>query len=108
MQVEISLSFLLYTLISVVLPIVVAFVTKQEALGKFKAYVLLTLSALTGLLTEAFTALEAGNEFDWKIATVGALYSLVVASATHAGYLKPLGITGSDGIVQKKVTGGLG
>ena len=94
-------TYLLYVILSVLMPIVVAFVTKQDTLGKYKAYVLLALSSLNGIFVAAQT--NGGFDgFDWKTAIVGAVVSFVVSFATHAGLYKPTHLTGSEGVIQEK------
>ena len=60
-------TYWLTVVVSVLLPIVVALVTKQMASGTVKAVTLLVLTAVTGF----FTAwLNAGDGFDWKAGLV--------------------------------------
>jgi hypothetical protein len=92
-------------LLSLVLPMLVALVTKQVASPKLKSVLLLALSAITGTLT---SIAAAGGEFEWKAAVIGTVLSFIVAVGTHFGFLKPVGITGSEGLIQTAVPGGLG
>lgn len=101
---NVSTASLLQILVSVLLPIVVAFVTKQQTLGKVKAFVLLGLSAVTSI---AFAASDAANtgtlsDFDWKTAVLGAVVTFVIASASHIGIWKPSEVSGSNGLIQNK------
>lgn len=98
---------LLYLAITVALPIVVALVTKQTSWGGAKAYVLLALSTLNSFLFTWHDAAAANTDIDFKAVVVGAVVTFVVAAATHAGLLKPAGITGSTGKVQTSVPGGI-
>lgn len=90
-------------IVSVLFPIVVAAVTKANTLGRTKAYVLLGLSALNGVAI-GLQAHGSFEGFEWKAALVGALVSFVISAATHAGLLKPTGLTGSEGVVAQKTT----
>ena len=98
MEVELTSTYLIFFAISVVLPMVVALVTKSNAPSSVKAYVLLALSAVNGFGVEAYNS--GGLEgFDWRVAAVGALVSFVISAGTHSGALKPTGLTGSEGKV---------
>ena len=105
MQVEISTAYAVFIVANVLLPVVVAFVTKQNTLGKYKAYVLLALSAVSAGVLELQ---QAGTDgFDWKTWLVGIVIAFVTAAASHSGLLKPTGVTGSKGVVQEKVPAGI-
>lgn len=98
----------LTVVINVLLPIVVALVTNRTADGAVKALVLLTLSALSGYLVQVLAAVQAGVLIDWSQVTFTAVVGLVVAVASHFGLWKPVGLTGSNGVVQVKVPSGIG
>ena len=96
MEVELTSTYLIFFAISVVLPMVVALVAKSNAPSNVKAYMLLALSAVNGFGVEAYNS--GGFEgFDWRVAAIGALVSFVISAGTHAGLLKPAGVTGSQG-----------
>lgn len=100
MEVELTSTYAIFFAISVILPMVVAFVTKSDAPSNVKAYVLLVLSAVNGFGVEVYNS--GGFEgFDWRVAAVGALVSFVISAGTHAGLLKPTGVTGSEGAIAK-------
>jgi predicted Na+-dependent transporter len=105
---DISASQWLSLAINVVLPIVVALVTSRVAGGAVKALVLLVLSAISSYLVAILASVEAGTAVDWSQTTFTALVGLVVAVSTHFGVWKPTGVTGSDGLVQRKVSAGIG
>ncbi len=95
----------LTVVISVFLPMVVALVTKQVASSGVKAIVLLALTVVTGALTQ----IQAdGGTFDWKTTVTQTVVAFVIAVGVHYGLLKPIAITGSEGKIQTKVTGGIG
>ena len=94
-------------LIAVVLPAVVALVTKRWASGTLKAVVLIVLSLVNGWLT----SLQAtGGTFEVKAAVVGFFVSFVTAVAAHYGLLNTnaLALTGRDGAIARAVPGGIG
>lgn len=95
----------LNAVISIFLPIIVALVTKQTASGTWKSLTLLALSIVTATLTQIQAS---GGTFDLVETAKATLLSFVVAVATHFGLLKPMSVTGTDGAVQSKVTGGIG
>lgn len=110
MPVEFTDTYFLYIVTSLVLPILVAFITKRYSSSVIKANVLLALSVVNGVLITAHSAAASGNSFgleDWKQAALGAIISFVIAVAGHAGYLKPNQITGTDGKIQEKVPRGI-
>ena len=90
-----------YVLVSVLLPIAVAYFTKATWAGKYKAYLLLALASINSFVLQiqevwgssGFTADTFLNFL------VGAVISFVIAAATHAGLLKPAGISGSESSV---------
>lgn len=92
-------------LVTLVLPGVVALVTKRFAPGNVKAIVLLVLSVIGGLLNQIIAqggSFEVGKTL-WYVAG-----TFFVAVAAHFGLLAPLGVTGSLGAVAKNVPGGVG
>lgn len=86
-------------LVSVVLPAVVALVTKRYADSGLKAIVLAALAAVTGLCTEWIAALNTGTAFDWNSVLNFWVTSFLVAVAAHYGLLKPVGLSGTNGLV---------
>lgn len=94
--------------VSVLLPILVALVTARVADGAVKALVLLLLAAVTGLLTAWLDAYHAGQAFDLLQAGFDTLVAFVIATAAHFGLWKPTSVTGSAGVVQVAVPGGVG
>lgn len=94
---------------SVVLPALVALVTKQSAHPGLKAIVLLVLASVTGYVTTWIDALNHAAAFSPGAAVVPAVMSFAVAVLVHVGLLSPVGLTGSQGAIQTKTSGfGLG
>lgn len=88
------------------IPVVVALVTKAKAPQWVKAGVLVVLAAVSALVTPV---IQNGGSLTVDRAFVGAFaVSLVGAIAAHFGIGKPLGITGSEGVIAQNVPGGLG
>jgi hypothetical protein len=86
-------------IIAVVLPALVALVTKQVASPNIKAVLLLLFAAIAG----TFTSIQAnGGTFDLKDAAVATILTFVIAVGSHFGLLKPLSLTGSAGAIQMK------
>lgn len=92
-------------LTGVVLPMVVAFVAKRSAPPSVKAAILLFLATVSGVATEV--AAE-GGEFALLPTVVNIGVTFAIAVLTHFGLLKPLRVTGSDGVIMTKVPGGIG
>lgn len=95
-------------LVSVVLPALVAVVTKRMASPGLKAVTLLLLAAVNGFLSELLDALVTALPFELSAAAMGWLMSFLLAVIAHYGLLKPIGLTGSSGAIAKKMPGGLG
>lgn len=95
---DLSTTSILYLVISLVLPVVVALVTKANAASGVKAYVLLALAGVNSFAITAYDAYSAGggDDFGWKAALIGTVVSFLVAAATYAGLLKPTNIAGED------------
>lgn len=99
---------LLTLLVSVVLPALVALVTKRMASPALKSVTLLLLAALTGFLSELLHALTTALPFDLGAAAFTWLASFLIAVVSHYGLLKPTGLTGSQGVIAAAVPGGIG
>jgi hypothetical protein len=94
---------LLDALIGVVLPMLVGVVTHRLAASWLKSLALLALSVLSAVLTTVVV-----SDFHWL--TFGTTFMVQFASAVvaHYGLLKPVGITGADGVIQKLIPEGVG
>lgn len=89
---------------SVVLPQVVALVTKRFAVSWYKGLTLLALSSLTGALSQ----LTIGPGFRWEPWIIGWAQTFGGAVLVHYGLTKNV-ISGTDGILAKlKPNWGLG
>lgn len=99
---------LLTFVVSVLLPALVALVTKRMASARLKAVTLLLLTALTGFLSELLDALVTALPFELGTAAMTWLMSFVIGVVAHYGLLKPAGVTGSQGVLATKVPGGIG
>lgn len=94
---------LLNVLVGIVLPMLVAVVTHRLAAGWLKSLVLLALSILGGLLTTVAVA-----SFRWQDFLTNFLLQFGAGVLAHYGVLKPAGITGSNGAIQKLLPAGAG
>lgn len=84
-------AFQLVTLIvGVLLPVLVALVTKEITSPKVRALLLLVLSAITAVLN---SWLVAPNGFDWAQALWGAVTTFIIGVATLYGLWKPTGVS---------------
>lgn len=92
-------------LLSTVLPTLVAVVTAKVASSGVKALVLIVLNLITGTLTSLYAT---GGELELKAAVIGFFVSFVTAVSAHYGFLKPAGVTGSEGAIQRSIPAGLG
>jgi len=83
-------TFQLVTLIvGVLLPILVAIVTKYESSPRVKSVVLLVLSGVAAVLN---SWLSTPNGFDWQQAIWGAVTTFVIGVASLFGLWKPTGV----------------
>lgn len=98
-------TYWLTVVVAVVLPAVVALVTKRVASGTVKALTLSFLSLVAATLTQI---LNSGGSFDWQLTLRDFVVTFVIAVCVHFGLLKPMSITGSEGRIQAKFTGGIG
>jgi hypothetical protein len=94
--------------VSVILPALVALVTKQTAHPGLKAFVLLLLSAVTGFAYSCIEAVQNSLPFSLNAAVVAFVMSFGTAVLAHYGLLSPAAVTGSQGKIQQKVSGGVG
>ncbi len=86
------------------IPWLTALFAAQHAPQAVKAGVTVLLSAATGILVE----LQADPGYDWKSAVLFAAEGFAVATLSHLNVWKPLGLTGSNGVIQTKVPKGVG
>jgi hypothetical protein len=94
---------LLNLAVGVALPVLVALVTAKVANKTIKSLALLALAAVGGLLTNISV-----SDFHWKDFLTGFAIQFLSAVASHYGFLKPVGVTGSDGVIQTLVPSGVG
>lgn len=97
---------LINTIVGIVLPVLVALLTKAAAPDWVKAMASLLLSAVAGVLTPMLTA--GDNPVDWKLVLITILQVFVLSVVAHIGLLKPVGLTGGAGVIAVAVPGGVG
>jgi uncharacterized membrane protein len=90
---------------SVVLPILTGLVTKRLASSGLKALVLVILSVISGLIQQLVLA---DGRFETEDFLTSAFVQFLMAVGIHYGLTKPLGVTGTNGVVQQSVPGGVG
>jgi hypothetical protein len=104
--VGLSVTAVLINLIpSVILPNVVALVTKKLSAAWYKGVVLLFLTSVSGVVVQILTAPHGG--FDWKGWILSWTETFIVAVGVHFGILKGV-TTGSAGIIQTRIPQGIG
>ncbi|MFI6495907.1 hypothetical protein [Nonomuraea typhae] len=82
---------ILSLVVGIVLPLLVGYVTKESWSGGVKAVILAFLAAVSGFVTEALDAVNAGTSFDWRATLVAVLGTFLVAVGMHYGLYKPTG-----------------
>jgi hypothetical protein len=92
-------------LVATILPIVTGLVKQRYSSSSVGAYILLLLSVISGWLTSLYAT---GGVFEIKTAATAIFISFVTAYGAHAGFLKNVGMTGDEGVVLRKVSGGIG
>ena len=93
MVIEFSLAQTLGLVLSVLLPLLVGLVTKTVTDSGIKATLLAALAAITGFVTEAFTAVQGDVPFNIVSAGMVALASFLVGVGMHFGLWKPTGVS---------------
>lgn len=88
--------------VGVVLPALVALVTKEVASSKLKNVALLALSALSGVLVPL---VGVNDSIIWKDTVITFLQIFGISTLTYLGVYKPQGTTAA---IQAKIPGGLG
>ena len=95
----------LQLIVGFLLPVLVAIVTKRAADRWYKTVTLLFLSIIAGWLTELQ---QNDGSFQLWPTVVGIIMTFGTAVVSHFGLLQPVHITGSDGVVQAAIPGGIG
>lgn len=98
----------LTVVLGVVLPMLTGLVTSRLAHSGLKAVVLALLSAIGGLLNELYAVGGNVELYDWSSGLANALTVFLIAVGLHYGILKPVGVTGANGVTQTAVPAGLG
>ena len=88
-------------IVGVVLPALVALVTKWNTSSKFKNIVLLALAAASSVLVP----LVGNASYDLKAILISFLQIFGISTLTYLGLYKPQGTTAA---IQTKIPGGLG
>jgi hypothetical protein len=88
-------------LVGVVIPLVVAVVTKWQTTSKFKNIALLATAALSAVLVPHVGSAEV----DVQAVATAFLQLFGVSTLTYLGFYKPSGVTEA---IQAKIPGGLG
>lgn len=97
--------FWLVFIVGTALPALVALVTRQVASSSVKAITLALLSAIGGAL---IAIQENSGAFELNSTLQTIFVTFFTGVVMHYGLLKPIGITGSHGVVAEKAPGGLG
>jgi hypothetical protein len=98
-------TYWLTLLTGVVLPMVVALVTKKVASGAVKSLTLLFLSIVAGVITQV---IQNGGSFEVWTTVGNILLTFATGVIAHFGLLQPLKVTGKTGAIQTAVPGGIG
>ncbi len=85
-------------------PWLTALVTAAHAHQTVKSGVTFVIALVTGVLVEW----QADPAYDWQGAVLYATEGFAVATLTHLHMWKPVGLTGSTGLIQSRVPGGIG
>lgn len=91
-------------LVGVLIPLLVQLLAKAQAPGWVKSLLSMFLAAVAAVLVPLLTL----PHIDWKIAALSFVQLFVLAVVTHYGFLKPVGVTGADGVIATAVPGGIG
>jgi hypothetical protein len=93
---------------SLLLPLLHSVVTNINASEPVKTVITALLAAVTGFFTPFLAGTQSWATFDWQLAliSIGTVFLGTVLS--HYGLWKPLQVTGSAGVIQSVVPGGIG
>jgi hypothetical protein len=94
--------------VGVVLPALAELVCHRLAAPGFKAIMLLILAGLYGVAVMTLAAVSSQAGWDWSQIGFLALTGFGTAVLAREGLLNPLGLTGDDGLIQRKVPRGAG
>jgi len=92
----------------VIMPMLVALVTRHDAAPAVKSILLATLSGLSGAIQALIEADGVVAAVDWNTVAAAAITTFLAAVGAHFGLLKPAGITGSSGVIASGIPGGVG
>lgn len=98
-------AYWLSLVVGTLLPMATALITNRIASSAYKAWVLLGLAVLSGF---GSSVVENGGSFELYSSIANITLSYAIAVLSHFGLWKPINVTGSDGAIQKKITGGFG
>lgn len=84
--------------VAVLLPVLVALVTKKGAASSWGAWLLAFFAALTAVITEAIRNADAG--YSYNSAALLFITTFTVAVASHYGFWKAISVTGDDGAIR--------
>jgi hypothetical protein len=96
---------MLEVLLSTILPLIVALVTNRFASGIVKTGTLIVLSVATGVLSQ-LAANDGTFVVGHALADTG--LALLIAIGAHFGVWKPVGISGSAGVIARVFPAGIG
>lgn len=82
--------------VAVFLPMLTALVLKFWGRSTYGALILVALSVIAGWLT---SLQSTGGSFEPKAAAVSVIMTFITAVGSHFGLLKPLGVTGTKGVI---------
>lgn len=99
-----SLSPEILALLALALPMLVAIVTAKTADTAVKTFVLLALSAAVTTVDQ----LRGSADVSWRALLVTTLVTFGSSVLAHFGLLKPVRVTGSDGVIAKTLPPGIG
>ncbi len=89
---SIDASVVIQLLLTIILPIVVAFVTQRTTSSAAKAWLLAGLTLVSSILVGAGAAITAGTPFDLGVALLLAFPQFAISAATYHGLWKPTGL----------------
>jgi hypothetical protein len=92
--------------IGVILPALVELVCHRLAAPGFKVVVLLTLAGINSVLLVSLAAVGSHAGWDWSQVVFLGLTGFGTAVLAREGLLHPLGVTGDNGLIQRKLPGG--
>lgn len=94
--------------VAFLIPLFVNIVTNSQASERFKTVFVLLTTAIVGALTPFLTGVQSLGDANWWLILFSVVQVWMTSIATHYGFWKPAGVTGTEGAISNRLPGGVG